>query len=427
MIASIIPLLRLPSNLNFFDYLVPTEMLQSLRVGSFVVIEFRKKKVIGLVHDFKKISSIKTLKYISKQLDLSLASSQLKSLEQIAKQLSLSWPQTADALIPQFPLNNHQIKYQLPALKKFTIKDFKLPLFSDTNFVQYQTTSDKINFYCKLLSGLKKNQQLFILCANKQTMFELAAYLRQQITVDQIALIDANLNKNQLKNYWQKINSGKIRLIIGTRKALFFPFTNLQYFVIDQASSEYHYQWDQKPRYHTIDLAIIIANNLQTKLLYLDCLPSPEIYWQIKNKTIKYLRLNTSQADQQIDFIKMSDDGWLNYQITTVIDECLQKPKSVLILANRLHHSRLFYCADCHQTLQCHHCQTDLNYDQENNSLICANCLHSQSAPTKCPQCQSSKLLTKGLGVQKIQEQLKINYPDHQSLFLIKIIDKRVI
>jgi len=70
MIASIIPLLRLPSNLNFFDYLVPTEMLQSLRVGSFVVIEFRKKKVIGLVHDFKKISSIKTLKYISKQLDV---------------------------------------------------------------------------------------------------------------------------------------------------------------------------------------------------------------------------------------------------------------------------------------------------------------------------------------------------------------------
>ncbi|MFH1667939.1 MAG: hypothetical protein ABH884_02885 [Candidatus Komeilibacteria bacterium] len=422
MIASIIPLLRLPSNLNFFDYLVPTAMTQSLRVGSFVVIEFRKKKVIGLVHDFKKKSSIKTLKYISRELDpaLALTSLQIRSLEQIAKLLNLSWPQTADVLIPQFPLNNHQVQNTLPVGKKIIFKDFKLPIFANINFVQYQLTNDKVNFYQKLVRELKNDQQLFILCANKQTAFEIASFLQLLLRPGQIALIDASLNKNQLKEYWQEIKYGKIKVAIGTRKALFFPFKNLAYFVIDQTSSEHHYQWDQKPRYHSIDLAVIIAHNLKAKLLYLDCLPSPEIYWQIKNKTIKYLRLNTSQTKQQIDFIKMSDDGWLNYQITTAIDECLQKKRNVLILANRLHHSRLFYCADCHQTLQCRHCQTDLNYDQENNNLICANCLSSQSVPTKCPQCQSSKLLTKGLGIQKIQEQLKVNYPDHQIIIFDK-------
>ena len=391
-------------------------------VGSFVVVEFRNKKIIGLVHDLKQTSKIQKLKPISKVLDLPvpISNNQIKTLEQIADILHLSWPQTSDVFIPEFTLKKHQVSFKLPPKKEFQYRNFKLPVLTKSNFIEYQACNDKINLYIKLLKSLKREQQIFILCADKQSIQMISAYLLNYIDKKEIANIDSSLNKNQLTTYWQKIATGEIKLIIGTRRALFFPWHNLAYLIIDQASSEHHFQWDQKPRYHANEIAILIAHNHKANLIQVDCLPSPSVFLAIKEKNIKYLKLNADQARPLIDFIKMDTNGWLGYQIDQTIESALKSSQSVLILANRLHHSRLLYCLDCSHTLQCKDCQTQLNYDQTANKLVCANCLNTFTNPLMCPKCHSTKLQTKGLGIQKIQDQLIEKYPDKKVIIFDK-------
>ncbi len=55
MIASIVPLLKLPRSTSSFDYLVPPELESKLKIGHLVSVPFRQRRSVrGVVLDLKK-------------------------------------------------------------------------------------------------------------------------------------------------------------------------------------------------------------------------------------------------------------------------------------------------------------------------------------------------------------------------------------
>ncbi|MFM7329645.1 MAG: helicase-related protein, partial [Bacteroidota bacterium] len=69
-------------------------------------------------------------------------------------------------------------------------------------------------------------------------------------------------------------------------------------------------------------------------------------------------------------------------------------------------------CEDCGHVSKCVNCSVSLTYHQFRNALICHYCGYRESIPTKCPSCSGTALLSQGPGTEKLEEEVKLHFPD---------------
>ena len=88
MLASVIPLRRMPANLTVLDYLIPSELEKDLKPGQLVTIPFRNRDEFAVVHSLKTHSNVTAtrLKSLVKIVlrDPIIPAAQLAFLEEIA-------------------------------------------------------------------------------------------------------------------------------------------------------------------------------------------------------------------------------------------------------------------------------------------------------------------------------------------------------
>jgi primosomal protein N' (replication factor Y) len=77
-------------------------------------------------------------------------------------------------------------------------------------------------------------------------------------------------------------NFEKAQIIIGARSALFLPFYDLGFIIVDEEHEQTFKQVDPAPRYHARDASIILANLHKAKCC-LDRQPSIETYFNAKS------------------------------------------------------------------------------------------------------------------------------------------------
>ena len=71
-----------------------------------------------------------------------------------------------------------------------------------------------------------------------------------------IAVLHSGLSQTQRHRYWQQIFTGKARIVVGARSAIFAPLPNLGLIVVDEEHESTGYKQETAPRYHGRDVAI---------------------------------------------------------------------------------------------------------------------------------------------------------------------------
>ena len=71
---------------------------------------------------------------------------------------------------------------------------------------------------------------------------------------DQVALLHSALRMTERYDQWKRIRRGEVRVVLGTRSAIFAPLKNVGLIVLDE-EQESSYQSENPPRYHTRDVA----------------------------------------------------------------------------------------------------------------------------------------------------------------------------
>jgi primosomal protein N' (replication factor Y) (superfamily II helicase) len=285
------------------------------------------------------------------------------------------------------------------------------------------TSSGKTEIYIKLIEEyLELGKQVLYLLPEIALTTQLVGRLRVYFG-DKVAVFHSKYNNNERVEVWKQVlnNAEKAQVIIGARSALFLPFYNLGFVIVDEEHEQTFKQVDPAPRYHARDAAIVLAHSHQAKVLLGSATPSLETFFNAQSGKYGFVEISERFGNVQMPNIELVDlkDKYFRKRMTghfsdTLIDEitlALSLGEQVILFQNRRGYSPIIECMTCGHVPQCQQCDVSLTYHKHKNQLRCHYCGYSMSKPTHCHCCSSIDLTTKGFGTEQIEQELISIFP----------------
>ncbi|MEN8224180.1 MAG: primosomal protein N', partial [Bacteroidota bacterium] len=181
-------------------------------------------------------------------------------------------------------------------------------------------------------------------------------------------------------------------------------------------------QYDPAPRYHARDAAIFLASLQKSKTLLGTATPSFESYFNVKSKKYHLVELNQRYRNLHMPEIILADirrearkkDTHTHFTSLLLdhIEEALNNKEQVILFQNRRGFSPRLECQVCSWIPMCTRCDISLTYHKKADHLRCHYCGYSTRVPAECGHCGSTKVLMRGFGTEKIEEELSLIFPE---------------
>ena len=280
------------------------------------------------------------------------------------------------------------------------------------------TGSGKTQVYIKLISSvLQRGRSAMVLvpeiALTPQLLRIFASHFGQQI-----AVLHSSLRAGERYDEWKRIKSGRARVVIGTRSAVFAPLSDIGVIILDE-EQESSYKSENSPRYHARDVAKYRCAQENALLVLGSATPSVESMYCAQNGQYRLVQLShryNRHALPQVMIADMKQElrRGNNTAISALLKEELERniengEQSILFL-NRRGASRMVSCGECGHVPECPRCSANLTYHSANGRLMCHYCGHSVRLPDACPEC-GGLLNFIGIGTQRLQEELEELFP----------------
>jgi len=250
-----------------------------------------------------------------------------------------------------------------------------------------------------------------------------------------IGVIHSRLSDGERLDTFHGIKEGKYKLVIGARSALFAPLINPGLIIVDEEHDS-SYKQENSPRYNARDAAIMRAKINNIPVILGSATPSIESYFNAKKGKYILLELperatkinmpeisiidvtNKSPFDKDkidndfiLDLITKSKVKFLSRELIFKIDDRLRKNENVILLQNRRGFHSYIECVDCGNVETCINCNITLTYHKSFNSLKCHYCGYMKPKIQRCSECMSTRIIEKGAGTEKVEEEIKELFP----------------
>jgi primosomal protein N' (replication factor Y) len=288
------------------------------------------------------------------------------------------------------------------------------------------TSSGKTEIYTKLIEEyIATGKQVLYLLPEIALTTQLVGRLRAHFG-NKVAVYHSKYSNNERVEVWNQVleNSEKAQIVIGARSALFLPFQDLGFIIVDEEHEQTYKQVDPAPRYHARDAAIVLANLQKAKVLLGSATPSMETYYNAKSGKYGFVEIFERYRNvlmPEIELVNLKDKYFRKKMVGHFSDVLIEKITNTLALGeqlilfqNRRGYSPLLECMTCGHVPQCQQCDVSLTYHKHKNQLRCHYCGYSIAKPTNCHACSSVDLTTKGFGTEQIQQELLALFPSHK-------------
>ncbi len=231
---------------------------------------------------------------------------------------------------------------------------------------------------------------------------------------DEIAVLHSRLTNKERLSEWNQIESGRKRIVIGPRSAVFAPVKNLGVIIIDEEHDASYKQIDPAPRYHAREVAIVRAQFNNAIVVMGSATPSLQALEMVNQGKAIELMLTQRHAGAELPEVEIIDltqysgamRGPLSVALYRSIEVSLKNNEQVILLYNRRGFANYMQCADCGNIPQSPESSVSLTYHKRNHILKCHYSGYSRKADTECEACGSTNLLIQGSGTQKIEDEL---------------------
>ncbi len=95
---------------------------------------------------------------------------------------------------------------------------------------------------------------------------------------EKVAVMHSRMSLGERYDTWRAAHEGKCSIVIGPRSAVFAPLKNIGLIVVDEEQEPSYKQFDQTPRYHARDVALVRAQKLNAVVVLGSATPSFESY-----------------------------------------------------------------------------------------------------------------------------------------------------
>jgi primosomal protein N' (replication factor Y) (superfamily II helicase) len=290
------------------------------------------------------------------------------------------------------------------------------------------TASGKTEIYIKMISEqLRAGRQVLYLLPE----IALTSQIINRLTAvfgNKAGIYHSKFNDAEKVEIWNKVHEFDkdkgvgFQLILGARSSIFLPFSNLGLIIVDEENETSYKQFDPSPRYNARDAAIILGQLHEAKVLLGTATPSFETYFNAKSGKYGYVQLTKRHYDVAQPEIIVADiaDALKRKQMKSLFTplllkemaEALENKEQVILFQNRRGFSPYIQCTACGWIPVCKHCDVSLTYHKFQNTLQCHYCGYTIYLPKSCEKCQSTDVQTKGFGTEKIEDELKIFFPE---------------
>lgn len=231
-----------------------------------------------------------------------------------------------------------------------------------------------------------------------------------------IAILHSRMSSKERAEEWYALYTGKKKIVLGVRSAIFAPVQDLKYIIMDE-EHENSYKQDSNPRYHAKQVALKRAMLEGAKVVLGSATPSVESYYYAKIGLYRYLELterynNAKMPQITLIDMKEEEDIFFSRKLLEEIRESLLRKEQILLLLNRKGYSTYIQCQDCGHVEECSHCSIKMSYYASQGIYKCNYCGKVVKYTGHCSHCGSDKLLHSGKGIERIEEELKQYFPE---------------
>ena len=241
---------------------------------------------------------------------------------------------------------------------------------------------------------------------------------------DNIAVLHSKLSVGERYDQWYKIKSGKAKIIIGARSAIFAPASDLGIIIIDEEHDN-SYKSEMSPRYNVKDVARYLGREYDIPIVYGSATPDMDTYHRALNGDIELLELTKRANNSKLPKVEVVDlkqelangnRSMISMKLHDEITRNLQEKKQTILFLNRRGYSTFIMCRDCGYTAKCKNCNITMTYHLKQNRLKCHYCGYECNALTVCPDCKSNNIRYFGTGTQKLEAEINKMFPNASTI-----------
>lgn len=319
---------------------------------------------------------------------------------------------------PNHTLNAEQ-QHAVNSVTEWLDKDNAFASF----LVQGITGSGKTEVYLGMIEAvIKQGKQALVLVPEIGLTPQMVSRFEAQLQT-RVATLHSGLNDAERHCAWHLVRTGQVKVLLGTRSALFTPFKDLGICIIDE-EHDLSYKQQEGFRYSARDLLVRRAFQEKVPVVMGSATPSLESLYNVKSGRYIHLKLKHRAGNATLPSLKLLDirgekiQEGVSRKLQTAMTTHLEKGGQVLLFLNRRGFAPVLMCHDCGWQASCPSCDANmtLHTGQFNDYLQCHHCGEQEPAPESCPSCESAEFVKVGQGTERLQAAIAEWFPDNTLL-----------
>lgn len=285
------------------------------------------------------------------------------------------------------------------------------------------TGSGKTEVYLRLVeTALERGKGSLVLVPEIALTPQLVGRFRSRFGSG-VAVLHSALKDRERLRHWQALRSGKERIAVGVRSAIFAPVPDLGVIVVDEEHDP-SFKQEEKLRYHARDLAVVRAKNAEAIVVLGSATPSLETLENARRGRYRKLELRARVDDRPMprfelvdlrelrprDGITQEEPPILSTPLLDAMGDVLDRGQQVILFLNRRGHSTFLVCEVCGGTIRCRACDVSLTHHLSSRRLLCHYCGLATPVPEQCPECRGP-LLKLGVGTERVEAEVASRFP----------------
>ena len=283
------------------------------------------------------------------------------------------------------------------------------------------TGSGKTEVYLRVCERvLARGEQVLMLVPEIALTPQLEAMVQARFPDTAVASLHSGLNETERAENWLAAHSGRARIVLGTRLAVFTPMPRLGLIVVDEEHDTSLKQIEGFC-YSARDLAVVRASQRGVPVVLGSATPALESYHNATSGRYALVELpeRINARPPRIGCIPLEDAGKRNGlapRLLEAIREKLARKEQSLVFINRRGYAPVLMCHSCGWLSGCHRCSAQLVLHMPARELHCHHCGYQARVPEACPNCGNPALSPIGQGTQRVEDTLAGHFPEARIL-----------